>query len=289
MFTITVASTFLLAIATGSAPSPGSKDIEPVSVQVISAPIAPPGMVYVSPGSFIMGSPVDELGRKVDEDEHEVILTHGFFMGQHEVTQAEWTEVMGNNPSYFDACGPDCPVEMVNWYDALAYCNARSAMEGLEEAYILDGEEVAWIRHVTGYRLPTEAEWEYACRAGTTTPYYNGEIIDEYEDPNCDLIAWYYYNSGYRTHPYGGKAPNPLGLVDMCGNVFEWCWDRYQVHYPPGPIVDPMGPKSGDFRCWRGGNWYNQARYCRSAYRYRYEPVQPRYNLGFRVVRTYRP
>ena len=236
-----------------------------------------------------MGSPLNELGRKIDEDQHEVILTHGFFIGQHEVTQGEWSSVMGSNPSYFTECGPDCPVEMVNWYDALAYCNALSELEGLETAYLIDGENVTWIRHANGFRLPTEAEWEYACRAGTTTPYYNGDIIDEYEDPNCDLIAWYYYNSGYRTHPYGGKAPNPLGLVDMCGNVFEWCWDRYQAEYPPGPVIDPTGPKFGDHRSWRGGNWYNQARYCRSAYRYRYDPIQLRYNLGFRVARTYRP
>jgi formylglycine-generating enzyme required for sulfatase activity len=195
-------------------------------------------------------------------------------MGKYEVTQAEYQAVMGTNPSYFK--GDTLPVEQVSWYDAINYCNALSKKEGLTAAYTVNGNNVTWNKSANGYRLPTEAEWEYACRAGTTGPYSSGSSVD--------AAGWYSSNSGSKTHPVGQKQANAWGLYDMHGNVWEWCWDWYGS-YPSGSQTDPSGASSGEYRVDRGGSWSYGARYLRSAYRGRRYPSARGIDLGFRLVR----
>ncbi|MCY3017923.1 MAG: formylglycine-generating enzyme family protein [Planctomycetota bacterium] len=189
---------------------------------------------------------------------HDVTLSAPFHMGKYEVTQAQYAAVMGTNPSHFR--GANLPVEQVSWNDAAEFCRKVSEKAGLV------------------VRLPTDAEREYACRAGTTTTYYTG-------DTEADLgrAAWYSANSGGKTHPVGQKEPNAFGLYDMHGNVWEWCQDWYEG-YKPGAVVDPQGPPEGQLRVLRGGSWGNRAGYCRSAYRLRGFPDYRFDFIGFRVV-----
>ena len=223
--------------------------------------------VWVPPGEFQMGS----TSQHAYDDEQPVTrvrLTKGFYLGKYEVTQAQWEAVMGNNPSGFTDCGGDCPVEQVSWVqvqDFIGRLNARSGGGS--------------------YRLPTEAEWEYAARAGTTTDTYAGDITQpEGNDPVVDGIAWYRRNSGFRTHPVGRKAPNGWGLYDMLGNVWEWVGDWYGA-YPGGSVTGPSGPSSGSNRVVRGGGWRDFAETYRSATRGRSSPGGRRNSLGFRLVR----
>ena len=216
--------------------------------------------MWIAPGSFLMGSPADEEGRFGDELQHEVRISEGFWMGRYEVTQGEWQSVMGANPSGFKDCGPRCPVEQVSWFDAEEFIrrlNGRESGKGHR------------------YRLPTEAEWEYAARAGTTGARY-GELGE---------IAWYDENSGDRTHPVGQKQANAWDLHDMLGNVWEWTGDWYG-EYPPGSVTDPQGSSSGSYRVYRGGSWDGNARYVRSAYRIIDSPGIRIDYFGFRLVRT---
>jgi formylglycine-generating enzyme required for sulfatase activity len=219
-------------------------------------------------GTFTMGSPSGEPGSWVDErPQHEVTLTQSFYMQTTEVTQAQWEAVMGSNPSYFDDC-PTCPVELVSWNDVQEFIIAMNAR----------GEGT--------YGLPTEAQWEYAARAGSTTAFYNGAITELNcgYDPNLDVIGWYCYNSGSKTHPVAGKAPNAWGLYDMSGNVWEWCSDWYASdYYSISPTDNPQGPSSGSDRVFRGGSWFHYAQYCRSANR-NDTPDRRSYYLGFRLV-----
>ena len=255
-------------------------------------PEIPDGFVAIEPGTFTMGSPADELGRQADEVQHDVTLTRAFFLAETEVSQAQWLEVMGSSPTYFSGCD-DCPVEQVTWYEAVNYCNALSALEGLDPAYEVNGTNVSWDSSANGYRLPTNAEWEYACRAGTTTAFYNGGITDiECADPNLEQIAWYCGNNwpigpieDYGTKDVGQKLPNAWGLYDMNGNVYEWCWD-WKADYPAGPVTDPVGPDSGELRVMRGGSWYNHARQCRSASRASWYPELHYRHLGLRPARS---
>jgi formylglycine-generating enzyme required for sulfatase activity len=196
-------------------------------------------------------------------------------MGRYEVRQAEYQAVMGNNPSSFK--GASLPVETVSWYDAVEYCNARSRREGLAPAYTINGTAISWNRNANGYRLPTEAEWEYACRAGTATPYSSGNSIYN--------AGWYDDNGGKTTHAVGTKQANPWGLCDMHGNVFEWCWDWYGV-YGTAAQTDPAGPSSGTLRVRRGGSWNDSDRYIRSAFRIYNIPSNRSSYLGFRVCRS---
>jgi formylglycine-generating enzyme required for sulfatase activity len=218
--------------------------------------------VYIPSGNFIMGSPKSEEGRYNDEIKHKVTLTKGFYMQTTEVTQGQWQEVMGYNPSGFKNCGDNCPVENVSWDDAQEFIKKLNRKE--------KGAQ---------YRLPTEAEWEYACRAGTETRYYTGD-----SEADLDRAGWYDDNSGGKTHPVGRKKPNGFGLYDMHGNVWEWCSDWYG-DYPSGSVTDPQGPLSGDYRVLRGGSWFNGGRSVRSAHRFRLEPAA-RYDLyGLRLAR----
>ena len=246
--------------------------------------MSPSRLLLIEAGTFIMGSPEDEEGRSGDEIEHEVRLTRDFYLAEMEVTQAEWVQLMRGNPSRFGDCA-QCPVEQVPWYEVVDYCNARSLQEGLDLAYEVRGSRVSWDESANGYRLPTESEWEYACRAGSVTAFYNGPITDtSCDDSSLDAIGWYCGNAT-RTHEVGEKLPNAWGLYDMSGNVYEWCWDAYGA-YPAGPITDPKGQGSGTMRVMRGGLWNSSASFCRSAYRSRASAGYGYYSIGFRVART---
>lgn len=245
--------------------------------------------VFVKGGTFEMGSPASEVRREKDEKRHQVTL-RGFHMGAHEVTQKEYRELMGTEPSQFK--GDDLPVENVTWHDAVAYCNARSLKEGLTPAYTVSGtgdaRTVVWNREVDGYRLPTEAEWEYACRAGTETPFSTGGNVTVEQANYYGTYPYDGYPSGQyrsRTVPVGSFAPNPWGLYDMHGNVWEWCWDWYGA-YADGAAIDPAGAASGSYRVNRGGGWNDFGRHLRSAYRAAYPPDNATFNLGFRLARN---
>jgi formylglycine-generating enzyme required for sulfatase activity len=227
--------------------------------------------VKIEGGTFLMGSARDEPGRKSDEVPHQVTVST-FYMAKYEVTQQEYFDIMSAEPSIFS--GPTRPVEMVNWYDAISYCNKRSAREGLTRPYILNGDATSWNHSATGYRLPTEAEWEYACKANTTTPFYNGYRLGK-ENANFNRLK-------RATTPVGSYLANPWGLYDMYGNVWEWCWDYYGA-YTLVSQQDPTGVEQSGNRCWRGGSWGSTSQVMRSAFRGYSLPVLRFNYLGFRV------
>ena len=233
-------------------------------------------MVQIPGGKFIMGDK-DE----VDAPPHEVIV-NSFFMDRRLVTQEQFQKVMGANPSRWK--GEQNPVEQLRWSDAVKFCNQRSELEGLQPCYDLKTLKCNF--ESNGYRLPTEAEWEYACRAGTTTAYFFGDSPAKVGD-----YAWFDKNSGGHPRPVGQKQPNPWGLYDMAGNVWEWCNDFYQVdYYQEAPRENPKGPNEGQNKVLRGGAWRFSADNCRSGYRYNESPgyadVCFGYDIyGFRCVR----
>ncbi len=245
--------------------------------------------VLIQGGNFEMGSPASENRREKDEGLHHVVLS-SFYMGIHEVTQKEYRELTGKDPSQFK--GDNLPVENVSWHDAVLYCNARSKAENLTPAYEISGDganrTVIWRREANGYRLPTEAEWEYACRAGTKTPFSTGENVTVDQANYYGTYPYDGYPSGQyrnRTVSTGSFAPNPWGLHDMHGNVWEWCWDWYG-HYDSSRVENPAGPSSGTYRVNRGGGWNDFGRHLRSAYRAAYPPENRTFNLGFRLARN---
>ena len=248
--------------------------------QIGSREIHHKNMVLIPGGSFMMGSPAFEPGRHHDESpQHEVTISP-FYMGIYPVTQAEYAEIMSVNDSNFT--GKDLPVETVSWYEAVEYCNWLSLKEGLTIAYEIEEKNVSWNRGATGYRLPTEAEWEYACRAGTTTPYNTGNnITTEQANYNGKI----FFNTD-ATSPVGSFAANPWGLYDMHGNVWEWCWDWFG-NYPSAAQTDPVGASSGANRVIRGGSWGNSAQGLRSAYRNSNDPAYRSGHIGFRLARPY--
>jgi formylglycine-generating enzyme required for sulfatase activity len=221
-------------------------------------------MVEIAGGSFLMGSPDGEGGTD-ERPQHQVTIS-SFYMGKYEVMQREWRAVAGlpkvkvdlnPDPSHFK--GDNLPVEQVSWEDAIEFCDRLSRATRKR------------------YRLPTEAEWEYACRSGTTGPYAG----------SLDEMGWYSDNSGSKTHEVGKKQPNGFGLYDMHGNVLEWCMDWYSDnYYSQSPSSDPVGPSTGSYRMFRGGSWSDYARDCRSADRSGDMPGECFYALGFRLVRT---
>jgi formylglycine-generating enzyme required for sulfatase activity len=254
------------------------------SVSVTSGGISSNSFVRLAGGTFTMGSPSNEPQRDNDEVQHQVTIS-AFYMGKYQVTQAEYEAVMGTNPSWFN--GSNLPVECVSWYDAAEFCNRLSQREGLTLAYSGSGDNIISNWNANGYRLPTEAEWEYACRAGTTTPFSTGNNITTSQ---ANYYGYGPYNNNaagiYRetTTPVGSFAPNPWGLYDMHGNVWEWCWDWYGS-YSSGAQNNPRGPVSGDYRVVRGGSWYYFGRYLRSAFRNFNYPSSRNYFIGFRLVR----
>ena len=219
-------------------------------------------------GTFMMGSPTSELFRGNNEGpQHQVTISKSFYMQTTEVTQGQWKAVMGNNPSYFSSCGDNCPVEQLSWNDCqdfIAKMNQRG--EGI-------------------YSLPTEAQWEYAARAGSVTAFANGgntEVSCGY-DPNLVVMGWYCYNSNDITHLVAQKNANNWGLYDMHGNIWEWCQDWYG-DYPSGSVIDPAGPSSGSDRILRGGGFCYNASGCRSADRDPRGPALRDRSFGFRLA-----
>ncbi len=218
-------------------------------------------MVFVQGGSFIMGATSEQKhDAKSDESPEHLVFVGDFYIGKYEVTQAQWKAVMGGNPSNFK--GDNRPVEQVSWDDVQEFIRKLNAQTGKT------------------FRLPTEAEWEYAARGGSKSQGY------KYAGSNAlGNVAWYTDNSGSRTHPVGTKQPNELGLYDMSGNVWEWCSDWYgSSYYGSSPSSNPRGPSLGSGRVLRGGGWFNLSRYCRVSYRGSISPGSRSYNIGFRLV-----
>ena len=203
-----------------------------------------------------------------------VILSKDFLLFKYQVTQALWESVIGSNPSKFK--GANRPVEMVSWFDVVDFCNKLSKREGLEVAYIINGDDVACNWSSKGYRLPTQAEWEYSARANQSFQYAGSDNVDE--------VAWYSNNSGDETHPVGQKKPNGFGIYDMSGNVDEWVWD-WSGYSRPGQI-DPTGPVRGSWRLRRGGGWRSRDFYSSISARYHYGPWVYDDALGFRLSRN---
>jgi formylglycine-generating enzyme required for sulfatase activity len=216
-------------------------------------------LVLVPAGKFLMGSPETEKQRNPNEGpQHEVTISKAFYMGKYVVTLEQYQKITGVNPNHFK--GPNVPVEQISWFDARDFCVKLSAVCG---------------RTV---RLPTEAEFEYACRAGSTTAYYFGD-----DETKLGDYAWYGSNSNKMMHPVGEKKPNAWGLYDMHGNVWEWCQDLYE-EYPAGPVTDPQGATQGTLRDLRGGGWGNNAAHSRSAHRGAHDPDHRGDPRGCRVV-----
>jgi len=230
-------------------------------------------MVAIPAGSFNMGRMT--LMAESDETPLHMVNLDAFWISRTEITQDQYQALMGVNPSYFKGYGSR-PVEQVSWYDAVKYCNKLSETAGLQPCYNIQTWECDYSKY--GVRLPTEAEWEYACRAGTTTMFYTGDSRSEQ-----DLTGWYRFNSNSTTHPVGQKKPNDWGLYDMYGNVYEWCNDWYHgKYYAKSPNDNPTGPESGSSRVVRGGSWSSEDE-CRSSYRGRNSPDLTIRSLGFRV------
>lgn len=255
--------------------------------------------MLVLAGTFLMGSPVGEPGRVSDETQHTVVLTDSLYVCKHEVTQSEWRSVMGWNESAYP--GDNRPVEEVTWFDAVTYCNDLSSRDGYDAVYAITGvtssgnhitaATVTLIPNANGYRLLTEAEWEYTCRATSISAFCNGGVTNvglncSPLDPNLDAVGWYCGNSSNTTHDVEGKSANLWGLKDMHCNVQEWCWDWYAAAYPSGPVSDPVGPASGSYRVLRGGSLLSYARNSRSAVRIGNVPSRRYYNIGLRVAKA---
>ena len=236
-------------------------------------------MIAVQGGTFTMGC-TSEQGGDCWGDEtptHQVTLSD-FYIGKYEVTQGQWKAIMGNNPSYFTR-GDNYPVENVRWNDIVGTSGATMVIKNI--TYYANGF-IYKLNQLTGrqYRLPTEAEWEYAARGGRSSNRY------KYSGSNTvGNVAWYWDNSDSRTHAVGGKSANELGIYEMSGNVWEWCSDWWG-NYSSNAQTDPTGPSTGSIRVFRGGGWYDYARYARVSFRINYWPSYNYYNLGFRLAHS---
>ena len=247
-------------------------------------------MKNIPAGSFSMGCTPGDPNCNINETPVRTVTLSAFQMSETEVTQAQWQSVMGSNPSFFSSCA-QCPVENVSWYDAVVFCNRLSEAQSLTPCYYADAGftqvygksggnwslpnsgEVYWNPTAKGYRLPTEAEWEYAARGGSATNIYSGSN-------SVDEVAWY-SSSGIK--PVKGKLPNGYGLYDMSGNVLEWAWDWYGS-YSASAETNPTGPSGASARVYRGGSWFNFAQYCRVSFRFGNPPSDRFGDLGFRLA-----
>ena len=296
--------------------------------EFITTGVGPIKLKRIPAGTFVMGADAQDRGAFPHEKPaHRVRISRPFYLGVYEVTQAQYRAVTNRNPSWFSPTGggkdllagpssDQYPVENVSWLEAIAFCNTLSQREGLKPFYQMSGSEVTvpdW--GGTGYRLPTEAEWEYACRAGTQTPYPFPDVGGRPQDfadkawiadtSGRDLYfaggLWQRVNGdwqkycqelkrhGCRTHPVGEKRPNGNGLYDIVGNVWEWCWDRYDKdYYRQSAGTDPTGPETGTTRTKRGGSWQNEPWSSRSAMRTTYAdpPAGRSEAIGIRLART---
>jgi formylglycine-generating enzyme required for sulfatase activity len=264
--------------ASGNVETATSRTTGHVDVSTV-APSRPPvslrGEIYVKGGVFRMGS---DTGASDEEPVHEVQVSD-LFMMKYEVTQKDYAALMGKNPASGVDAGDSYPVCNVSWYEAVAYANRLSERDGLKPSFSVNGRIVSCDFSASGWRLPTEAEWEWAARGGNLSRgyAYAGSM-------DGDSVAWYSSNSGYKTQPVGSKAANELGLYDLSGNVWEWCWD-WHGSYSSGPQTDPTGAASGSYRAIRGGSWRYDASYARTACRGIGDPAAGSVGLGFRLVR----
>ncbi|HLP59563.1 MAG TPA: SUMF1/EgtB/PvdO family nonheme iron enzyme, partial [Candidatus Deferrimicrobium sp.] len=237
----------------------------------------PGNMALVQGGIFQMG---DNQSYSDEEPVHNVTLD-SFFIGRYEVTQQEWMAVMGNNPAPYR--GDDLPVQDIDWYVAIEYCNKRSRMEGLTPCYSGSGDNIACNFAADGYRLPTEAEWEYAARGGLKS----GHLIYSGSN-NADEVAWYETNCKDSIQPVGKKKANELGIYDMSGNIWEWCWDIYEPgYYKESPAKNPQGPANAKKRVYRGGGGPGgRIEWLRCTARYNLDPTYKSFDMGFRIARN---
>jgi formylglycine-generating enzyme required for sulfatase activity len=225
-------------------------------------------LIYVPAGTFDMGTPPSEVGREGQERLHRVQLTRSFYLSRTEVTQGQWIAVMGSNPSAFPDCGPDCPLENANLFAVEEFITRLSNLSGAR------------------YRLPTEAEWEYACRAGTQTPFSTGANLTTDQANYAGDFPYPGYPPGVdraRPTPVGSFPPNPRGFHDLHGNVWEWVQDEH-CPYPEGPVTDPIAVCNAEFRVIRGGSWAFNADSARCGLRYTHRPQHKGHSLGFRVA-----
>lgn len=259
----------LLVACAGKAQAP--EVVEPLSAPNVERYTNAYGMefVYIQPGTFTMGSPLDEVGRDSSEHPHNVTISSGFYIQTTEVTQGQWEQVMGDNPAHFLLCGEDCPVENISWEMAQDFIGRLNELE-----------------NTIMYRLPTEAEWEYAARAGTGTAYHTGPSTERHccDEPNLDKAGWFVGNSVEGTHPVKQKQPNAWGLYDVHGNVWEWCLDR-EAPYSFSDRIDKGSPPHGLSRIRRGGAWNSYPRFCRSAFRGWLHQNDGSVVTGLRIVR----
>lgn len=267
--TFSISSIIFISFLSACAPTTKESRVPPARKTFAN----PLGMkfIYILPGTFMMGSAANERGANDDEKQHQVTISRPFYLQAAEVTQGQWKRIMGNNPSYFKHCGEDCPVESVSWNNVYEFIKRLNRKVGSDK-----------------YRLPTEAEWEYACRAGTTTRFYTGKCLSTDEanyQGNFPFFGCPYGKYKSETVKVGSFPPNPWGLYDMHGNVWEWCQD-FKGEYPSDHVTDPKGPLLGSSRVVRGGSWGRGALACRAAKRNSNPPMGRSNRIGFRLAKT---